>query len=219
MKKYKAIIMDFDMTIANTAGLIEECLYNYALRFGYDMDRKILRRGIGMSAGDIFRSAGVHDDKLADEMDDGYVIYSADIMCRETEIFPGVARGMKELYERGVLLAVLSLKSGDQIWPPLRNHGLDGYVRQVVGKDDVARGKPCPDGIYLLADQMGIATDDILYVGDSLTDQQTALAAGVDFGAICSGAFCPEDFSASKAIGIYSDFGEMSRELCQALDQ
>ena len=38
--------MDFDLTIADTADVIEECLYLYALRFGYDLDRKIIRAGI-----------------------------------------------------------------------------------------------------------------------------------------------------------------------------
>ena len=84
MKKYKAVIMDFDLTIADTAGLIEECLYRHALGYGYDLDRTILRDGIGKMAGTIFMEAGVPAE-LVDEMDRTYVEYSADIMCKKTE--------------------------------------------------------------------------------------------------------------------------------------
>ena len=58
MKKYKAIITDFDLTLADTAFLIEDCLYTTAARFGYDLDRKILRDGIGMTAETIYIDAG-----------------------------------------------------------------------------------------------------------------------------------------------------------------
>ena len=213
MKKYKAVIMDFDLTIADTAGLIEECLYTHAARFGFDLDRRILREGIGRPAGDIYFDAGV-DRQLADQMDISYVEYSADIMCRRTEFFTGVAEGLAELHNRGVKLAVLSLKAAPQIWAPLARCGLDKYVNQVLGKDDVTRGKPDPEGIYLLSEQFGVALEDILYVGDSYTDQQAAAAAGVDFGAVCTGAVSAEDFAKNKTAGIYPDFGALCRSLC-----
>ena len=37
--------MDFDLTVADTAALIEECLYANAARFGHELDRNILRAG------------------------------------------------------------------------------------------------------------------------------------------------------------------------------
>lgn len=218
MKKYKAVIMDFDLTIADTAGLIEECLYRHALGYGYDLDRTILRDGIGKMAGTIFMEAGVPAE-LVDEMDRTYVEYSADIMCQKTEFFPGVAEGFEALSGRGVKLAVLSLKAAPQIWAPLERCGLDGFVTQVLGKDEVSRGKPDPEGIFLLSEQLGVTLDDIIYVGDSYTDQQAASAAGVDFGAVCTGAVSAENFAKNKTAGIYPDFGALCRDLCCELDK
>ena len=218
MKKYKAVIMDFDLTIADTAGLIEECLYTHAASYGYDLDRKILREGIGRPAGDIYFDAGVYWE-LASRMDDSYVEYSADIMCRRTGFFPGVAEGLEALHSRGVRTAVLSLKATPQIWAPLERCGLDGYVDAVLGKDDVSRGKPDPEGILLLSERFGVAPEDILYVGDSYTDQQAAEAAGVDFGAVCTGTVTAENFAKNKTACIYSDFGMLCCDLCRALDE
>lgn len=218
MKKYKAVIMDFDLTIADTADVIEECLYTHALRFGYDLDRKIIREGIGMTAADIYRSAGIRDEQQLKIIHDSYDDYATDIMIAKTKFFPGVAEGLAALHEKGVLFAVLSLKVSSHIFAPLKRHGLDTYIHSVIGLGDIAHGKPHPEGIYVLAQRLGVELEDVLYVGDSLTDQMTAEAAGVDFGAVCTGAFGVEDFEKKPFAGIYTDFAALSAELCAALD-
>ena len=118
MKNYKAIITDFDLTIADTAFLIEECLYTHAARFGYDLDRKILRDGIGMTAESIYLDAGCSAPE-AKRLHDEYIPYSAEIMREKTELYPGVTEGLAALHAKGILLSVLSLKASDQIWCPL----------------------------------------------------------------------------------------------------
>lgn len=218
MKKYKAVVMDFDLTIADTADVIEECLYSHALHFGYDLDRKIIRAGIGMKAADIYRSAGIRDEQQLKVIHDSYDDYATDIMIAKTKFFPGVVEGIAALHEKGVLFAVLSLKVSSHIWTPLKRNGLDEYIHSVIGLGDIEHGKPHPEGIYVLAQRLGVELEDVLYVGDSLTDQQTAEAAGVDFGAVCTGAFGAEDFAKKPFAGIYTDFAALCAELYAALD-
>ena len=217
MKKYKAIITDFDLTIADTAFLIEDCLYTNASRFGYDLDRKILRDGIGMTAESIYLDAGCSAPE-AKKLHDEYIPYSAEIMREKTELYPGVAEGLRDLRENGILLAVLSLKSSDQIWRPLERAGVDGLMHSVISPDEVEAHKPEPDGIYYLSEKTGIALSDILYVGDSMTDMKTAQNAGVDFAAVCTGAVTAEQFSEMGAEMIYPTFARMCKTLCKELD-
>lgn len=212
MKKYKAVITDFDLTIADTAALIEECLYTNAARYGYDLDRKILRGGIGMTAESIYLDAGCSAPE-AKRLHDEYIPYSADIMCERTELFDGVAEGLRYLNEAGILIAVLSLKEARQIWAPLKRHGLDGHISYVIGPDEVENHKPAPDGIFFLSGKTGIALEDILYVGDSVTDMKTALAAGVDFAAVCTGAVTSEQFAEMGAEMIYPTFADLCRAI------
>ena len=217
MKKYKAIITDFDLTIADTAFLIEDCLYTNASRFGYDLDRKILRDGIGMTAESIYLDAGCSAPE-AKKLHDEYIPYSAEIMREKTELYPGVAEGLRDLRENGILLAVLSLKSSDQIWRPLERAGVDGLMHSVISPDEVEAHKPEPDGIYYLSEKTGIALSDILYVGDSMTDMKTAQNAGVDFAAVCTGAVTAESFAEMGAGMIYPTFARMCKTLCKELD-
>ena len=213
MRKYKAIITDFDLTLADTAALIEDCLYTNAARFGYDLDRGILRDGIGMTAESIYLDAGCSAAE-AKKLHDEYIPYSADIMREKTELYPGVAEGLAALHAKGILLAVLSLKASDQIWRPLERAGVDGYIHSVISPDEVENHKPEPDGIFYLSEKTGIALEDILYVGDSVTDMKTALNAGVDFAAVCTGAVTADQFADMGAGMIYPTFAEM----CRAID-
>lgn len=212
MKKYKAIITDFDLTLADTAALIEDCLYTHALRFGYELDRKILRDGIGLTAEGIYLAAGLEPAE-AKRLHDEYIPFSAEIMREQTELYAGVAEGLASLHERGFTLAVLSLKSSDQIWRPLERAGVSGLIDFVVSPDEVEAHKPEPDGIFYLSEKTGIALCDILYVGDSVTDLQTAQNAGVDFAATCTGSVTAEQFADMGAEMVYPTFAEMCRAL------
>ena len=214
MKNYKAVIMDFDMTIGDTGKLIEDCLYANAERFGYDLDRKILRDGIGMTAESIYLDAGL-DAETAKRLHDEYIPYTAEIMCEQTEFYPGVPEGLAALHARGITLAVLSLKTSEQIWRPLERCGLDGLMHSVISPDEVEKHKPEPDGIYYLSEKTGIALSDILYVGDSMTDMKTAQNAGVDFAAVCTGAFSAEQFAEMGAEMIYPTFADLCRAICE----
>lgn len=204
--------MDFDLTVADTAALIEECLYTNAARFGYDLDRNILRAGIGMTAESIYLNAGL-DAETAKKLHDEYIPYTAEIMCEQTEFYPGVPEGLAALHSRGITLAVLSLKTSEQIWRPLERCGLDGLMHSVISPDEVEKHKPEPDGIYYLSEKTGIALSDILYVGDSMTDMKTAQNAGVDFAAVCTGAVSAESFAEMGAGLIYPTFADLCREL------
>lgn len=217
MRKYKAIITDFDLTLADTALLIEDCLYTNAARFGYDLDRKILRAGIGMTAEWIYLDAGCSAPE-AKKLHDEYIPYSAEIMREKTELYPGVTEGLAALHAKGILLSVLSLKASDQIWRPLERAGVDKYIHSVIGPDEVEKHKPEPDGIFYLAEQTGIALEDILYVGDSVTDMKTALNAGVDFAAVCTGAVTADQFADMGAKMIYPTFADLCRAICAEID-
>lgn len=212
MKKYKAVITDFDMTIADTGDLIEECLYQNALRFGFDFDRKILRAGIGLTAEALYRKAGANEEE-AKMLHREYIPYSAEAMIEKTTFFPSVKEGLRALSENGIPVSILSLKASNQIMTPLKKAGIGGFITSVIGPGEVSAHKPKPDGIYYISEKLGVALCDILYVGDSVTDMKTALNAGVDFAAITAGAVSAEEFAEMGAKMIYPSFGEMCRDL------
>lgn len=63
----------------------------------------------------------------------------------------------------------------------LRHFDLDSYFNVVVTSRDVSRPKPYPDMLQLASRQLGLAIDDLLFVGDSELDFKAAKSAGMAF--------------------------------------
>ncbi|MEA2426375.1 MAG: phosphoglycolate phosphatase [Thermoleophilaceae bacterium] len=81
----------------------------------------------------------------------------------------------------GTPLSVLSLNSRHAVQRALEAHGLDGRVEHVVGREDVRRVKPDPQGMLVLAERHGVEPGRILFVGDKDGDRECAEAAGTEF--------------------------------------
>ena len=64
----------------------------------------------------------------------------------------------------------------------------------IVGGEDVTRAKPDPQGLDLIIERFGADKSDVLYIGDSYIDAETALNSGVDFAGVTTGSTTKEDF-------------------------
>ncbi|SCY33664.1 HAD family hydrolase [Desulfoluna spongiiphila] len=60
-------------------------------------------------------------------------------------------------------------------------HGLSDLFELVVTSMVVEHPKPAPDQLHKIMDHFDVAAHEILYIGDSTTDQLAAQAAGVPF--------------------------------------
>jgi len=65
----------------------------------------------------------------------------------------------------------------------LRHFGLSRYFQTVVTSRDVARPKPHPDMLELVARRLGLRGNELLFVGDSELDSAAAARAGIRFAA------------------------------------
>lgn len=65
--------------------------------------------------------------------------------------------------------------------------------------EDVQEEKPHPEGLALIIKQMHLDREDVLYVGDSIVDEQTAEHAGVDFAGVLTGTTTRKDFLAYQS--------------------
>src|SRR5262249_14727873 len=72
----------------------------------------------------------------------------------------------------------------------MRQFELDAYFDLVVGIEDVSRPKPAPDMLLHCLEQLAVAPHEAVYVGDSPTDQEAAVAAGMPFIAVGAAIEC-----------------------------
>jgi beta-phosphoglucomutase-like phosphatase (HAD superfamily) len=75
----------------------------------------------------------------------------------------------------------MATNRGGTVSGVMREFGLDRFIELAVGALDVPRPKPHPDMIEKCLEYFRVPPPAAVYVGDSETDHQAALAAGVHF--------------------------------------
>ena len=97
--------------------------------------------------------------------------------AEKTQPYPGIPELLDELGRRGIPMAVLSNKPHEftrLCVTRLLSHWRFQVIQGAV--PDLAR-KPDPGGALAIAAGMGLAPGEVLYLGDTNTDMQTAAAA------------------------------------------
>lgn len=78
-------------------------------------------------------------------------------------------------------IGICSLNAESACRIALDEHGLEADVDAVVGRDTVERRKPDPEPLLATIDRLSVRPSEVLFVGDTETDAETALRAGTAF--------------------------------------
>ena len=109
-------------------------------------------------------------------------------MKRLTLVYMDFLNGAKEVLEwprsQGILMGVASNKFGRFSRGALSHLGVSDYFKAVIGAGDVPRNKPYPDMIETALREMTLSPEEVVFVGDTLTDIETGKQAGVDVYAL-----------------------------------
>lgn len=79
----------------------------------------------------------------------------------------------------------------------------------VVTCEDVTRTKPDPEGILKLMDVLGVASDEVIVLGDHAVDVRAARAAGLPAIGISHGFGTPAELKEAGAIRIVENLGKV----------
>ena len=80
----------------------------------------------------------------------------------------------------GTKLAVLSLNMRKTIMETLKNANLCKKIDYIVGREDLRRWKPKPDGLLKVQEHFNLESEDLVYFGDLQKDLDTGKNAGID---------------------------------------
>jgi phosphoglycolate phosphatase len=139
--------------------------------------------------------AGEEHRHRADEFRQHWRRRSDQIMVAWTKIFPYVPGILEDLKQCRFGLGIVSTKYRARIEAVLGREGLAHYFDAIVGGEDVGAFKPDPRGLLAAIQRLAVPLDRVLYVGDSVTDAETAHRAGVAFLAVLSGRTEKEEFA------------------------
>ncbi|MCD7949381.1 MAG: HAD family hydrolase [Erysipelotrichaceae bacterium] len=171
----KGCIFDLDGTLANTlldlafsANKVLEMhhlpihdISDYNLFVGNGV-KKLMERALGDE----------HLDILDECLRDFYRIYDEHLLDN-TKAYDGIIELVDELYNDGILLAVVTNKPHHNA-VKLTEYLFPHKFISIYGNQNIYPVKPCPDSLYLALNDMQLSEDDCIFIGDSNVDVQTA---------------------------------------------
>lgn len=179
----RAVVFDFNGTISDDEPLLAELFVQIFGEVGVEVTEE---RYFGEFAGysdpeiveRILSESGRRDPALASALLDRRAeLYLARAGAGET-VHPEVAACVHEIAER-VPVAVASGAVSVEVEAVLDGSGLRSLLATVVTADDVAQGKPDPEGYLIALDRLGIPGSDALSFEDTHFGVMAAVAAGM----------------------------------------
>lgn len=209
--KYKAYLFDFDYTLADSEEAIIAC-YQFVLgNNGYfDVTDQSIKRTIGFTLIQSFEIlTGIHDRKLLDKFRKEYVKKADEIMVDKTELYDSTIPLLKGLKGSGCHVAIVSTKYRYRIMGTVERYNIVDLVDIIVGGEDVMSAKPDPQGVFIAIKHFAVKPHDVLFIGDSLVDANTAENAGVDFAAVTTGTTTEQEFKNFPCVKIMGNLLEL----------
>lgn len=211
MKSYNVYLFDFDYTLADSSRGIVMCYRNVLERHHHTgITDETIKRTIGKTLQESFSiMTGITDADTLEMYRKEYVKEADTHMTANTFLFPETIEVLTRLKTNGAKLGIISTKYRYRIMELLGKKLPENFLDIIVGGEDVQHPKPAPEGVLFAIRHLGCRKEDVLYVGDSTVDAETAQAAQVDFAGVLHGATTYDELAAYPHVAIMKTLAEL----------
>lgn len=173
----RAVIFDWDNTLIDSWGTIQQALNATLLAMGHEpWTLEETKERVRLSLRDSFPRL------FGERWEEARRIYLETFVSVHLERLaplPGAEALLTGLAEAGLHLAVVSNKTGRILRREAAHLGWSRYFRRLVGASDAPADKPDPAPVEMaLADGGLVPGEEVWFVGDTALDMQCALNAG-----------------------------------------
>jgi HAD superfamily hydrolase (TIGR01509 family) len=177
-----AVIFDMDGLLLDTEPLAARAWTETAAALGVEFDAALTLAMVGRNWGDCVAMvrARYGADYPVDALLDRWHVTCDAIIAREgLRVKPGAVELIDWLERNGIPLAVATSTRRERAHAKLVDAALLSRFRDVVGGDEVARGKPEPDIYVEAARRLRVVAAECVVLEDSEPGVRAALAAGM----------------------------------------
>lgn len=212
--KYSTVIFDFDYTLADaTNGIVSSFNYAFSKLDIPCFDRESIKRTIGLPLDKAFiQLTNNENEVLINRFLSLFGEKANEVMSRETVLYADTVNTLERLKQSGLNTGIVTTKSHFRIVETLNMHRVLDLIDIIVGGEDVKSPKPSPEGLLFAIDSLNEQLDNVLYIGDSLIDAETALAANIDFTAVTTGTTTETEFLQYPYVNIVTNLSELFDE-------
>jgi len=180
VKEYNTYIFDLDGTLLNTLDDLAAST-NYALRcYGFpERTTEEVRLFVGNGVRKLMERAipKETDPKIFEEVFSTFQQHYLEHSLDTTKPYPGVLEMLDGLKQRGKHLAVVSNKfyaATKELCAHFFNQ-----IEVAIGERSNIQKKPAPDTVIEALRQLGVSSENAVYIGDSDVDVMTAKNCGI----------------------------------------
>lgn len=174
----KAVIFDFDGTLANTLPI---CFYAFQEVFNKYDNRELTSEEIKQMFGP--SETGIIKENLVSPKKEEaiaffykkYSEFHKDLVDENLEI----NKLLMTLKESGVKLGIFTGKAKRSLVISLKALGMEEFFDVMITGDDVINPKPHPEGLLKALEHLNVETSEAIYVGDSDADIIAGMQADV----------------------------------------
>ncbi len=214
-KTYKGVIFDLDGTLLNTIDDLADSVNEALAQLGHPTHSvATIQRMVGSGFRSLLSQALPEGHRSDDEVTEAVTCFTAAYArnyLTKTAPYSGILELVRALDARGINLGVNSNKRDDYTknlilkwFPDTRFAGIYGE-REAEGIPK----KPHPAAALAIAGHMGLAPEEVLFVGDSRPDILTGRSAGMDCAAVTWGFRTADELTANGPDYLIESAGEL----------
>ena len=209
LDRFDLVVFDWDGTLSDSTAAIARAIQDAAADLGLPVpDDATASHVIGLGLHDALARAV---PTLAPERIPEYSArYRFHYLAREAELvlFPGARELIAELRAAGALLAIATGKSQRGLQRALASTAL-GSEFAATRCADQTHPKPHPAMLLELADELMVAPERTLMVGDTTHDLQMAAAAGAAAAGLTQGAHPFDQLAACRPLALFDSLAQL----------
>jgi beta-phosphoglucomutase-like phosphatase (HAD superfamily) len=209
MNRSRAVLMDIDGTLLDSAEAQTQSWLRVLQDFGYGVEYRQVRARIGSGQDRILRElCGVSEaSPWARRMLPARELLLRSSYLPKVQVFPQVHQFLARVQQSGAKLAVVTSLPRSEALALLGHGQLLTEIDHVLCKEDAVQSKPAADGVLAALERMRVRPDRAIMLGSSPYDLVAAHAAQVPCVALKSAGWA--DSTLLDAVGVYRDLADL----------
>lgn len=207
----RLLILDFDGTLADTAGGIVATMNATFRTIGRpEADAGDICQTIGLPlTQSIALLAGIREEAELQHAVDTYHRLFETIGVQATDLFPHVHETLRRLHDEGLAMAIATSRGGKSVRALCAKLGIAPYLTAYVAEEDVENKKPAPDAVRMLLDMTHTPAEVAWVVGDTVFDIEMGHRAGCPACGVTYGNHPRAHLEAAGADRLIDDFAQL----------
>lgn len=205
MAQIHGVILDVDGTLIDSNDALAKAWLEAMAQYGHFVPYEQIRWLIG-EGGDKLMPQTLG---LSSQSDEGKKISArrkavfTQLYMPTLQAFPETRELVERIHASGLKVAIGSSAKQDELEAELRIVNIEDLVDVVVSGSDVEHSKPSPSIVEVALEKLGLPPDEVVMIGDTPYDIESAAKARVGTIAMRTGGWTDKELA--RAIAIYSD--------------